>query len=434
MATIYDGDIPQPLQNISCQDLLRTDNTYSGWLRKRHFVNKLEIFNWPQVYVVLSKGCIYYFKNEYSNRPLGKFAFYGYNSVTRSKAVAPKQGPWAFQVVHTHKEFKSYYFAAPSEREMKEWMKHVKGTLVDANGKSTEYYTYQRAAQASKNKLIDDEAVTYNEIETNIYGDTPSFTLEKDYKKKYRIKMENEASDDEDDVPSEPAARPPELPPARGNRPQQPLPGMSALGLALPVVPGPSSNTLSRGPLPSTPDSPPSVPPRKETKENIETKGHKKRKKTSNETHNGRTGPEPNPYEKAKTPQPEPEPEPEPAVDERDSRQEQDQGDEGSYWDDIHFNDTDPEKASEIIRKLETEGTFLVRDGRRGKVLLVYAEKSLKKYQIQQEKDQFFLKRDGPHADSLEELMYEYHMVNIPNCEVTLMQPYLHHPSYKNFK
>ena len=34
----------------------------------------------PQVYMVLSGGCVYYFKNEYSSRPAGKFTLYGYSS------------------------------------------------------------------------------------------------------------------------------------------------------------------------------------------------------------------------------------------------------------------------------------------------------------------------------------------------------------------
>lgn len=34
----------------------------------------------PQIYMVLSGGCIYYFKNEYSTRPAGKFTLYGYNT------------------------------------------------------------------------------------------------------------------------------------------------------------------------------------------------------------------------------------------------------------------------------------------------------------------------------------------------------------------
>ncbi|XP_069139137.1 SH3 domain-binding protein 2-like [Argopecten irradians] len=419
MASLYDGAIPQPFQNIGCQDLLKNDNTFSGWLRKRHFVNKLQIFNWPQVYVILHNGCIYYFKNEYSRSALGKFSFYGYNKVSRSKGVAPKQGPWAFQVVHTHKEFKTYYFAAPSEREMKEWMKHVKGTLEDANGKSTEYYTYRQAAKESKEKLLDDESITYHEIEMNIYGDTPSFTMDKDYKNKYRVKSKDEASDDEDDdMPS----RPPDLPPPR-ERPPQPLPSdisVSALGSHLPDIP--STSTLSRGPLPATPNDPPSVPPRKESSETKGSKAKKKNARESRSTPNGRAGPAV--YSKAKPAEPEPEPEPEP-----------EQEDGGSYWDDIHYhNDTDHDKASEIIRRLETDGTFLVRNGTKGKVLLVYAAKSLKKYQIQMENDQYFLKSNGPHADSLEELLYEYHMVNIPNCDIKLIQPYLHHPNYKNIK
>ncbi|XP_060074339.1 SH3 domain-binding protein 2-like [Ylistrum balloti] len=429
MASIYEGEIPQPLQNIGCQDLLMTENTYSGWLRKRHFVNKYSIFNWPQVYVILSKGCIYYFKNEYSKTALGKFSFYGYNSVMRSKAVAPKLGPWAFQVVHTHKEFKTYYFAAPSEREMKEWMKHVKGTLVDANGKSAEYYTYRRAAKESKDKLLDDESTTYNEIETNIYGDTPSFTVDKDYKKKYRIKMNDEASDEEDE---EQPSRPPDLPPPRNDRPPQPLPDQSpttvsrsAIGSQLPNIPGSSTNTSTRGPLPATPEGPPTIPPRKDNNETRGAKAKNRGSKESKDTHtqNSRNGHEHGVYEKAKEVEPDPEPE-------------QAQEDEGSYWDDIHYTDSNWEKASEIIKNLETDGTFLVRDGTKGKVLLVYADKGLKKYQIQQDKNdhKFFLKKDGPHADTLEELMYEYHMIKIPNCEIKLIQPYLHHPSYKNLK
>lgn len=38
------------------------------------------VYAGPQIYMVLSGGCIYYFKNEYSTRPAGKFTLYGYNT------------------------------------------------------------------------------------------------------------------------------------------------------------------------------------------------------------------------------------------------------------------------------------------------------------------------------------------------------------------
>uniref|UniRef100_A0A8W8IJ26 PH domain-containing protein n=1 Tax=Magallana gigas TaxID=29159 RepID=A0A8W8IJ26_MAGGI len=182
--------IPQPLDNIGCQDLLQEDYSHCGWLRKQSFINRVGKFRWPQIYMVLSGGCIYYFKNEYSTRPAGKFTLYGYNTVSRAQEkVSPKVAPFAFKVVHASPDYKTYFFAAGSEKEMKEWMKHIKSQLVKANGQKSDnyYYTYKRAGKQAAAEE-DDKSMTYQEIETDIYGDTNAFKVTSDYALKFKLK------------------------------------------------------------------------------------------------------------------------------------------------------------------------------------------------------------------------------------------------------
>ena len=42
-----------------------------------------------------------------------------YFRVYRASDILPKEAPWSFKIVHSHEEFKTYYFSASSEQEMK---------------------------------------------------------------------------------------------------------------------------------------------------------------------------------------------------------------------------------------------------------------------------------------------------------------------------
>jgi len=68
-------------------------------------------------------------------RPLLGLCF----SVYRASEVSQKEAPWAFRIVHSHPEFKTYYFSAASEQEMKIWMSNIKREMLNANGRSATY-------------------------------------------------------------------------------------------------------------------------------------------------------------------------------------------------------------------------------------------------------------------------------------------------------
>ena len=60
-------------------------------------------------------------------------------SVYRASEVTQKEATWCLKIVHSHKEFKTYYFSASSEQEMKIWMSKIKLEMLHANGRSALY-------------------------------------------------------------------------------------------------------------------------------------------------------------------------------------------------------------------------------------------------------------------------------------------------------
>ncbi|KAJ8316819.1 hypothetical protein KUTeg_004723 [Tegillarca granosa] len=112
----------------------------------------------------------------------------------------------------------------------------------------------------------------------------------------------------------------------------------------------------------------------------------------------------------------------------KDKAEEVDEVDDDTYWESIYFRDSNNEKGNEIIRHIAEDGVYLVREGATGgHVLVVFANNMPKKYRVQQSDNQYFLGRDGPHCDSLEELLYEYYSQNLPTVNVKLNTPYKLH-------
>ena len=44
---------------------------------------------------------------------------------------------------------------------------------------------------------------------------------------------------------------------------------------------------------------------------------------------------------------------------------------------------------------------------------------------------EYYLKKDGPHSDSVEMLMYTYYTTELPTAKACLETPYKMHPKYK---
>lgn len=427
MTDTYSSRIPQPFQNIGCQELLKEPTAHCGWVRKRHFASKLKLFRWPKVYMVISKGCVYYFRNEFCKSLSGKFSLFGFNSVTRATEIKESEALFAFKIDHIHKnEFKSYYFSCSSEKEMKQWMKVIKDELKianDAQKREGDYYYTQgfsskteqtpeaqgSSADSGFENSNDGDAIsmTYKDIEESIYDDPTSFEPPSDYG--LYAKRADEASDDED-IPDEPPPVPPRLASnsSDGKKKKKKKKKKRKDGEVSDVSKVQVSRTQSEakeaaGVLAS------------EMKDLFSKKKHSITEDIS-------SGREKKQSRGVETPPPE-------VADE----EEEDEDDEGDkYWKAIHF-DGDREEASEIIRNIGEDGVFLVRkgDGDAGKVLVVFADNMPKKYKINSQNEQFYIQLAGPRAETIEELLFEYFTTDLPNTKIKLTTPFQLHSKYQ---
>ena len=414
MSDLY-SKIPQPLQNIGCQELTAKGGK-GGWVRKRHFANKLKIFRWPKVYLVISEGCIYYFRNEFCKCPSGKFSLFGFNSVTRASGIKESEAIFPFKIDHTHKnEFKSYFFACSSGKEMKEWMKAIKEELTIANDsqkREGDYYYTQgfslKTEQTSEAQGLsndsgfghscdgDSSSITYKDIEEDIYDNPTSCQLPKDYGS--YTKRVDEASDDEI-IPDD---GPPPLPVRqRAGSVQKKRRKRTKKKKVGEDVPDISKVTVS-----DRESDPGKIAAGALAAEMKNLFGNKK----PGEKKCVETLPRELPVE----------PPVEAAADD-DEEEEDDEGD--NYWKSIHF-EGEKEKASEIIRDIGVNGVFLVRGGEQGQVLVVFADNMPTKYRIQVQDEKYFLAQSGPKADSLEELLFEYFTHDLPNNKIKLTTPF----------
>uniref|UniRef100_A0A8C5LSI1 SH3 domain-binding protein 2 n=1 Tax=Leptobrachium leishanense TaxID=445787 RepID=A0A8C5LSI1_9ANUR len=114
---------PMPMKAIGAQNLLTMPGgvTISGYLHKRggkHF----QLLKWPLRYVIIHKGCVYYFKSSTSASSQGAFSLNGYNRVMRAAEETTSSNVFPFKMVHISKKHRTWYFSAASEDERKKWM------------------------------------------------------------------------------------------------------------------------------------------------------------------------------------------------------------------------------------------------------------------------------------------------------------------------
>lgn len=426
--------IPQPFQNIGCQDLLKEAILNCGWVRKQHFASKLKLFRWPKVYMILSRGCIYYFRNEYCKTASGKFSLFGFNTVARATEIKDGEALYAFKINHTHpEEFKSYLFACSSEKEMKEWMKCIKEELKIANdsGKRDGDYYYtdgfmQKTQQtpeaqgssadsgfgpSADGDTTSISSYNYKDIEESIYDDPTAFQPPSDYG--LYAKKADEASDDED-IPDEPPPVPPRLansdPRTKTKKKKKRKKNKNKMD-ELDQLPDISKVNVSRT------QSAAKQQADAITAEMKNVFGKEKQKSTEEPSSTTSRQKKLSSVEQ-------------PEVDDVDE-EEEDEDDGDKYWQSIHF-EGEKEKASEIIRDIGENGVFLVRNGEDGgKVLVVFADNMPKKYKVNCKDDEYFIATAGPHAESLEELLFEYFTTDLPNTTVKLTTPFQQHPSFQ---
>jgi len=137
--------VPIPDKNIDCQTLLRQGVSHQGWLRRKKPGKLTAVLGsilpssimWEQVYVVICKGCLYFYNNEYGNKPQKAVSLFGYTRIMRASELKLKQagGVWPFKVAYVLDEHdRVHYLSAPCEDDMMKWLKSIKLELYKANG------------------------------------------------------------------------------------------------------------------------------------------------------------------------------------------------------------------------------------------------------------------------------------------------------------
>ncbi|XP_077334022.1 SH3 domain-binding protein 2 isoform X1 [Lithobates pipiens] len=114
---------PVPMRAIGAQNLLTLPGgvAIAGYLHKRGG-KQLQLFKWPLRYVIIHKGCVYYFKSSTSSSSQGAFSLNGYNRVMRAAEETTSNNVFPFKMVHISKKHRTWYFSAASEEERKKWM------------------------------------------------------------------------------------------------------------------------------------------------------------------------------------------------------------------------------------------------------------------------------------------------------------------------
>ncbi|XP_078252978.1 SH3 domain-binding protein 2 [Rhinoraja longicauda] len=114
---------PVPMRVIGAQNLLTMPGgiTQSGYLHKKG-ASQWKIMKWPLRYVIIQKGCMYYFKSSTAANPQGAFSLNGYNRVMRSTEETTSSNVFPFKIIHVNKKHRTWYFSAACEEERKKWM------------------------------------------------------------------------------------------------------------------------------------------------------------------------------------------------------------------------------------------------------------------------------------------------------------------------
>ncbi|XP_067838524.1 SH3 domain-binding protein 2 isoform X2 [Heptranchias perlo] len=124
MATgIEEGNWPVPMRAIGAQNLLTMPGgvSHSGYLHKKGG-SQWKIMKWPLRFVIIHKGCIYYFKSSTAAYPQGAFSLNGYNRVMRATEETTSSNVFPFKIIHVNKKHRTWYFSASCEMERKKWM------------------------------------------------------------------------------------------------------------------------------------------------------------------------------------------------------------------------------------------------------------------------------------------------------------------------
>ncbi|XP_035847555.1 SH3 domain-binding protein 2 isoform X2 [Sander lucioperca] len=247
---------PVPMRAIGAQNLLTMPGgvSTSGYLHKKGG-SQFSLLKWPLRYIIIHKGCVYYFKSSTSPAPQGAFSLNGYNRVMRAAEETTSSNVFPFKIVHFSKKHRTWFFSAASEDERRKWMRYLRREIG--------HYNERKDSQISSDSESDADSF-YGTIEKPMDIKHLFNNAEDDYV---------EDDDDDDDEPDylkpdgdcsptstgRPAGPPPSYPPP-------PVPAVSQLrqdsspGFHKGPPPAvPPLHRIPTSPLPKKP--PPSVPP-----------------------------------------------------------------------------------------------------------------------------------------------------------------------------
>ncbi|KAM9841152.1 SH3 domain-binding protein 2 [Aulostomus maculatus] len=125
---------PVPMRAIGAQNLLTMPGGVSaaGYLHKKGG-NQFSLMRWPLRYIIIHKGCVYYFKSSTSPVPQGAFSLNGYNRVMRAAEETTSNNVFPFKIVHFSKKHRTWFFSAASEEERKNWMRTLRREIDHYN-------------------------------------------------------------------------------------------------------------------------------------------------------------------------------------------------------------------------------------------------------------------------------------------------------------
>ncbi|XP_055369516.1 SH3 domain-binding protein 2 isoform X2 [Betta splendens] len=127
---------PVPMRAIGAQNLLTMPGgvSSSGYLHKKGG-SQFSLMKWPLRYIIIHKGCVYYFKSSTSPSPQGAFSLSGYNRVMRAAEETTSSNVFPFKIVHFSKKHRTWFFSAASEKERKKWMRYLRREIDHYNGR-----------------------------------------------------------------------------------------------------------------------------------------------------------------------------------------------------------------------------------------------------------------------------------------------------------
>ncbi|XP_077479451.1 SH3 domain-binding protein 2 isoform X3 [Stigmatopora argus] len=125
---------PIPMRAIGAQNLLTMPGGVSiaGYLHKKG-ASQFSLLRWPLRYIIIHKGCVYYFKSSTSPAPQGAFSLNGYNRVMRAAEETTSNNVFPFKMIHFSKKHRTWYFSAASEDERRRWMRSLRREIDHYN-------------------------------------------------------------------------------------------------------------------------------------------------------------------------------------------------------------------------------------------------------------------------------------------------------------